>query len=31
MLTPNNGVQPTRKKPRAADAGRWAAGPWIID
>jgi len=22
---PNNGMQPTRKKPRAADAGRYAA------
>jgi len=22
---PNNGMQPTRKKPRAADAGRWTA------
>ena len=24
-MTANNGMQPTRKKPRAADAGRWAS------
>jgi hypothetical protein len=25
QLPSNNGMQPTRKKRRAADAGRWAA------
>jgi hypothetical protein len=24
-LEPNNGMQPTRLKPRAADAGRWVS------
>lgn len=27
----NNGMQPTRKKPRAADAGRWAAADTILN